>query len=80
MLAPLFIILLEWCVVMLFIGWTLDVINVWRASVRRRASHSTRSESGRARQLQRNMPVRVVPEIHGDSLLASGVTNRRQRA
>ena len=55
MLAPFFVNLLMWCVLMLFVGWALDVINGWIDSARHGAMLFNRaSRPGPARRFKPN--------------------------
>jgi hypothetical protein len=76
MLAPFFTNLLTWCVVMLFAGWALDLVNGWRASARHAASDKNGSASGNAIQFKPHVPVCVGWE----SRLIRGVTKQRTNA
>ena len=80
MLAPFFIILLMWCVVMLFAGWAFDFISGWRTSARHGATHSKRSASGRASQFKPHVPVCAGCDMQGGPLVTRGVTKHRTNA
>jgi hypothetical protein len=46
MLAPFLVDLLMWCVLMLFVGWALDLVNGWIHSGGHAASLATRRPAG----------------------------------
>ena len=80
MLAPFFVNLLEWCVLMLFVGWALDLVHGWISSGRNGASLPARHSAGRAHRLKPQMSVCAGGEIPGNSPLRSGMTNGRENA
>jgi hypothetical protein len=87
MLAPFFVNLLSWCTLLLFVGWTVDLVSGWLDSARHGDPTSARSGAGRKpllppRQLvkPRHLPVCAVCEMDGDWLIAPGVTKGRKNA
>jgi hypothetical protein len=80
MLAPFFGNLLIWCVLMLLVGWVLDVVHGWIDSAPRGASLSNRPLTGPARRFKPHVPVCVDCDTSGDSLLGSGMPKGRKNA
>jgi hypothetical protein len=80
MLAPFFVNLLMWCVVLLITGWAVDVINGLRDSARHGSSHLSRSMSASAMRFKPHVSAVVGCQVNGDSLFRSGVTKRPKNA
>ena len=51
MLAPLAVNLLVFCVLMLFVGWVLDVVNGWMHHTRRDAGVTPRLSAGHSQAI-----------------------------
>lgn len=81
MLAPFFVNLLVWCVLMLFVGWALDLVHGWIDSAHHDVSLPTRRHPGRpAHRFNSQVSVCVGCDISGNSLLRSGMTKGRENA
>jgi hypothetical protein len=80
MLAPFFVNLLMWCVLMLFAGWALDLVHGWIDSARHDVSLPARLPARSAHRFKPHVPVRVGCDVSGNSPLRSGMTNGRENA
>jgi hypothetical protein len=81
MLAPFFVNLLAWCVLMLFVGWVLDLVNGWIDSGHQGDSLATRRRLvGSGQRYKPQISVCVGCDISQNSLLRSGMTKGRENA
>ena len=80
MLAPFFVDLLVWCVLMLFVGWALDLVHGWIDSVRHGASLATRLPARPVHRFKPRVSVCVGCDVSDNSPLRSGMTNGREIA
>ena len=80
MLAPFFVNLLIWCVLMLFVGWAVDLVHGWIDSGRHGASLPTRHPAGPAHRFNPQVSVCMGCDISGTPLLRSGMTKGRENA